>query len=490
MIISKVSKNYRQLSSPVKSAFWFTICSFLQHGISVITTPIWTRLFSAEDFGKYSIFISWKSILAVFITFNLTAGVFTRGLLKYEEHQDDFVSSMEGLLSCITFFYLALYFLFRTFWNDFFELDTTLILCMIAMLWVETIFGFWAAREQFNYRYKKLITITLVMSLVNPITGIISVLMVPNNKVEARIITMTVLQVVVYTVFFITQFFRSNHFFNFSFWKYAFFFNLPLIPHYLSQTVLNSSDRIMIGKMVGEREAGLYSLVYSIAMILAMLNTSIQQAFNPWLYRKIKAAEYDGIGKTSYTILSIVAFVNLIFILFAPETVRIFAPAEYLEAVWAMPPVTMSVFFMFMYSLFADFEFYYEKTIFIALASVFGAILNILLNWFCIPRFGYIAAGYTTLICYALFVAAHYYAMRIICQQKIGNQKIYMPQIIVSISFVFMVLGFAMIPLYSYSIIKYLLFGTAILMIFLFRKKISNRLSHVFSISNGKIELR
>lgn len=490
MIISKVSKNYRQLSSPVKSAFWFTICSFLQHGISVITTPIWTRLFSAEDFGKYSIFISWKSILAVFITFNLTAGVFTRGLLKYEEHQDDFVSSMEGLLSCITFFYLALYFLFRTFWNDFFELDTTLILCMIAMLWVETIFGFWAAREQFNYRYKKLITITLVMSLVNPITGIISVLMVPNNKVEARIITMTVLQVVVYTGFFITQFFRSKHFFNFSFWKYAFFFNLPLIPHYLSQTVLNSSDRIMIGKMVGEREAGLYSLVYSIAMILAMLNTSIQQAFNPWLYRKIKAAEYDGIGKTSYTILSIVAFVNLIFILFAPETVRIFAPAEYLEAVWAMPPVTMSVFFMFMYSLFADFEFYYEKTIFIALASVFGAILNILLNWFCIPRFGYIAAGYTTLICYALFVAAHYYAMRIICQQKIGNQKIYKPQIIVSISFVFMVLGFAIIPLYSYSIIKYLLFGTAILMIFLFRKKISNRLSHVFSISNGKIELR
>lgn len=490
MIISKVSKNYRQLSSPVKSAFWFTICSFLQHGISVITTPIWTRLFSAEDFGKYSIFISWKSILAVFITFNLTAGVFTRGLLKYEEHQDDFVSSMEGLLSCITFFYLALYFFFRTFWNDFFELDTTLILCMIAMLWVETIFGFWAVREQFNYRYKKLITITLVMSLVNPITGIISVLMVPNNKVEARIITMTVLQVVVYTGFFITQFFRSKHFFNFSFWKYAFFFNLPLIPHYLSQTVLNSSDRIMIGKMVGEREAGLYSLVYSVAMILAMLNTSIQQAFNPWLYRKIKAAEYDGIGKISYTILSIVAFVNLIFILFAPETVRIFAPAEYLEAVWAMPPVTMSVFFMFMYSLFADFEFYYEKTIFIALASVFGAILNILLNWFCIPRFGYIAAGYTTLICYALFVAAHYYAMRIICQQKIGNQKIYKPQIIVSISFVFMVLGFAMIPLYSYSIIKYLLFGTAILMIFLFRKKISNRLSHVFSISNGKIELR
>ena len=490
MIISKVSQKYKLLSPPVKSAFWFTICSFLQHGVAVITTPIWTRLFSAEDFGKYSIFISWKSILAVFITFNLTAGVFTRGLLKYEEHQDDFVSSMEGLLSCITFFYLALYFLFRTFWNDFFELDTTLMLCMIAMLWVETVFGFWAAREQFNYRYKKLITITLTMSLVNPITGIISVLMVPNNKVEARIITMTILQVVTYTVFFIIQFFRSKHFFNISVWKFAFFFNLPLIPHYLSQTILNSSDRIMIGKMVGEREAGLYSLAYSVAMILTLLNASIQQAFNPWLYRKIKAAEYDGIGKASYTILSIVAFVNILFITFAPETVRIFAPAEYLEAVWTMPPVTMSVFFMFMYCLFADFEFYYEKTIFIALASVLGAILNILLNWFCIPHFGYIAAGYTTLICYALYVTAHYYAMRIICLRKIGTQKIYKPQIIVSISVIFMALGFAAMFLYCHPTIKYLLFVIVITVVFLFRKQLSIWLSQVISVNNGKIELR
>lgn len=490
MIISKVSQKYKLLSPPVKSAFWFTICSFLQHGVAVITTPIWTRLFSAGDFGKYSIFISWKGILAIFITFNLTAGVFTKGLLKYEEHQDDFISSMEGLLSCITFFYLALYIVFRIFWNDFFGLDTTLMLCMIAMLWVETVFGFWAAREQFNYRYKKLITITLIMSLANPITGIISVLMVPNNKVEARILTMTVLQVAVYTGFFIIQFFKSKRFFNFSSWKFAFLFNLPLVPHYLSQTVLNSSDRIMIGKMVGEREAGLYSLAYSVAMILTMLNTSIQQAFNPWLYRKIKAAEYDGIGKASYTILCIVAFVNLLIIIFSPEIVRIFAPAEYLEAVWAMPPVTMSVFFMFMYCLFADFEFYYEKTTFIAIASVFGASLNILLNWYCIPRFGYIAAGYTTLICYVLYVTTHYYAMRNICRKKIGAQKIYKPLTIVCISFVFMTLGFAAMFLYCQPNLKYLLFAFILTMMIVFRKKLSACFSQVFSVNEGKFELR
>ena len=235
----KFRSKYNLLSAPVKSAFWFTIASFMQRGISVITTPIWTRLFTSEEFGKFSIFNSWKSILTVFVTFNLAAGVFTRGLLKYEDNQEDFVSSMEGLLSVISLVFLAIYIPLRSFWNSLLSLSTPLILCMFAMMWTETVFAFWAARQQFNYRYKKLIAITLSMSLMNPFVGIVCVLFFPNQKVEVRIISMTILQVLVYSVFFLIQMMKSKKLFNKSFWKYALLFNLPLVPHYLSQTVLN-----------------------------------------------------------------------------------------------------------------------------------------------------------------------------------------------------------------------------------------------------------
>ena len=36
---------YIEMSAPVKAAFWFTVCSFVQRGISMLTTPIFTRLF-------------------------------------------------------------------------------------------------------------------------------------------------------------------------------------------------------------------------------------------------------------------------------------------------------------------------------------------------------------------------------------------------------------------------------------------------------------
>ena len=481
---------YALLSAPVKSAFWFTACSFMQRGISVITTPVWTRLFSAEDFGMYSIFNSWKSILSVFVTFNLAAGVFTRGLLKYEDRQEDFVSSMEGLLSFMTAVFLAVYVPLRNFWNPLLGLSTPLMLCMAAMLWCETAFSFWAARQQFDYKYRRLIAVTLAMSLANPAVGIACVLLFPGQKVAARIISMTVLEAAVYASFFAFQLLRSKRLASREFWRFALLFNLPLVPHYLSQTVLSSSDRIMIGKMTGERTAGLYSLAYSVAMILTMLNASIQQAFNPWLYRKIKAREYERIGSTSYAVLIVVALVNLIFIVFAPELVRIFAPEEYLEAVRVMPPVTMSVFFMFMYCLFADFEFYYEKTAFIAAASVLGAVLNVVLNWLCIPRFGYVAAGYTTLACYVLYVAAHYCAMRVIAGREIGSVRIYDVRVLAAMSALFMALGFSVMALYGLPLVRYCVAAGFVLLALVFRRRIAYALVRVFSVQDGKAVLR
>lgn len=489
-LIKNFSKKYNFLTPPVKAALWFTICNMLKQGITVITTPIWTRLFSVESFGIYNIFKSWMGILSVFVTFRLSAGVYTRGLLKFEDKQDDFTSSIFGLLTFITIIFSFIYFPFRNFWNEILGLSTILMVCMFSLMWTDTIFSVWAAREQFNYKYKKLLLITIVFSIINPISGIISVIVFPQQEVEARIVSMTIIEVLFYLPILIIQLIHSKQIFDYKVWKYAILFNLPLIPHYLSQTVLSSSDRIMIGKMTNEHDAGIYGLAYSVATLCLLINTSIEQAFNPWLYKNIKNKSLEKVGHASYIILALVATINLLFICFAPEAIKIFAPKEYYEAVWIVPPVSMSVFFMFMYCLFADFEFYFEKTWLIMFASVIGAILNILLNLIFIPIYGYIAAGYTTLICYILYSSFHYFFMRKIVKENLSNIKIYNMKIILLISCIFMGIGFVIMPTYLYPIIRYTILALALIILFICRKKIKNILSQVFEIKNGKIVLR
>ena len=73
-------------------------------------------------------------------------------------------------------------------------------------------------------------------------------------------------------------------FFSKKFWKYALLFNIPLVPHYLASTVLNSADRIMIQEMVGSSEAGIYNLAYSVSLIMTFFNTALMQTITPWMY--------------------------------------------------------------------------------------------------------------------------------------------------------------------------------------------------------------
>ena len=49
------------MSIASKAALWFTICGFVQKGISFITVPIFTRLLTTEQYGVVSIFYSWES---------------------------------------------------------------------------------------------------------------------------------------------------------------------------------------------------------------------------------------------------------------------------------------------------------------------------------------------------------------------------------------------------------------------------------------------
>ena len=101
--------------------------------------------------------------------------------------------------------------------------------------------------------------------------------------------------------------------------------------------------------MIGESEAGIYTLAYSLAFLMTIFNTALMATLNPWIYQKIKDRKEKEIGKIAYLSLGFVAIVNILLILLAPELVRIFAPEEYYNAIYVVPPVAMSVFFLFSY---------------------------------------------------------------------------------------------------------------------------------------------
>lgn len=469
--IKKYKKNYKELPVSVKAAFWFVICNFLQKGISMITIPLFTRLLSTEQYGLFSVFQSWYSILGIFTSLNLQDATFNTGMVKYPEDKDNFTLSLQSLTTILTVILFVVYILNRDFWNELFNLPTILILVMFMEFLFIPAYSFWSARQKFEYKYVALIVSTLFIAIACPSVAIIAILH-SSNKGEARIISFCLVQAIIGLAFYILNIHRGSKFVKIEYWKYALSFSIPLIPHYLSMTVLQQSDRIMIANMVGNSEAAIYSIAYNVSQIVLLVTKAINNSYIPYTYKSIQSKKYKSLKENSNRLVTVIAGMIVLLMLVGPEIIRIFATPDYYDAIWIIPPVSMSVFFMFLYPMFSNIEFYYEKSSIAMFSSIIGAIVNVILNYIFIPLFGYIAAGYTTLICYIIFVLMHYFGMKKVLKQNKVSEKIYDIRFFVVLSIIMFALMLVILMIYQYIYIRYSLIVILFVFLFVFRKKI------------------
>ena len=469
--MNKLIQKYKNTPVQVKASIWFLVCTVIHKSISIVSTPIFTRLLSSEDYGKYGGFVSWMGILTCFVTFYIYSGIYPQAIVKFDNEKDQYSSAMQGLTFTLVIAWIGIYLPFNQFWNSLFSLDTKQMLAMFVIMWANSVFGFWSAEQRVEYKYRNLVIVTLLEAILQPGLCVLLIYVCPND-LTGVVWGIAIATFVSYFFLFMRQLYRGRVFYSGKIWRYSLKLAIPLVPHYLSMVLLNSSDRIMIQKIVGDSEAGLYNLAYTVSVCGTLVNQAVLQTLQPWILQRIKAKEIHKIKKVAYVALIGIAFFNLFIILLAPEVVNIFGPGSYKKALWAMPPIILSVYFMFMYNLFAIFEFYFEKSTYLSSATMVGAGLNVGLNYVFISQFGYLAAGYTTLICYSVFAIMHYIFMRRICKKELENIKVYDIKVLTLISIVFLLFGFSFMITYNYILVRYSLAAGILILCFLRRRAI------------------
>lgn len=473
-IFRRIIERYAVLNITIKATLWFIFCSTMQRIILILTTPLFTRLLTPEQYGQYTVYTSWLQIFTIITTLKLNAGGFNKGMSKYEKNSDDYVATVQTITTVLTFLVAAFYGIFCNQINHITELSTLVTIGMFVELIFSPAISFWTLRQRYKYKYRSVVQVTILIALGNAFVGLLAVLITPTDKGTARIFSCIFVQVLIGGVIYFINYKKASRCFNIEYAKYALGFALPLLPHYLSLYVLEQSDRIMIQKMCGTAYAGIYGVAYSAGMVIKIVTESTTNALVPWLYGKLESKRYSDISKCIIPLLLVVLVALTIFIAFSPEIMVILAGAEYTEAKYVIPPVTASVFFVFIYTIFANVEFFYEEKKFTMYISIGGAVLNVVLNYLLIPIYGFVAAGYTTLICYVAFSMGHYiYMIHILKKRKIADNIISTGKVIlVSIIMVFVTITLSI--LYEYRIIRYALVGCTAVFVLWRRKNIVN----------------
>ncbi len=477
-MIKKLLKKYNTIPVAAKATIWFVFCSSLQKCISLITTPIFTRIMTVEQNGQFNVYNTWLQIFTIITTFRLNYSVFNKGMSKYKEDRDGYVSTMQTLTFIITVICLFIYLIFQEQINNLLELPTLIIIAMFIELLFFPAVSFWTIRKRYEYIYKPVVFRTILMTVLNAVIGVIAVL-ITEEKGYARILSCIAVNLAFGIWLFIFNIRKGKKLFVWEYAKFALLFNLPLIPHYLSQYMLDQFDRVMIQKLVSISAAGLYSVPYNAGLMMKILTQSLNNALIPWQYSKLEKKDLKSIDNTMIFVYILVGACTLLFCIFAPEIMKILADEKYYEAVYVIPPIAISMFFLFMYTTFGNVEFFFEKKKFTMYVSIGCAAIKVLLNYICIKAFGYISAAYTTLFCYILFAAAHYIYMTISVRKELNTDTIFNTKRIVLLSIAVISFGLLVILLYNLPIIRYLLLLACMIIAVLKRNQIRDLFNNI-----------
>ena len=454
------------LPQGVKASFAFFFASLVTKGIAYLTTPVYTRLLTPDEFGQTNVFLTWLHLLGIVAMFCLFYGVFNNGMVDYPERRDEYSLSMLGLANLIALVFSSVLLGVYPFIRRWMGLDYPLVVLMCVMFLTQPGYMFWMGRQRYELKWKATTFWTVFASLLSPAVAVAAILAFPSHRLHARLFGAEGALAVIYAGFCL-HIARKNSFrVNVSFWKQAFLFNLPLIPHYLSTYLLASSDKLMISRLVNDSATAFYSVAHSVAFVVLVVWTAAHASLLPFIYENCKLKNYEAISKVALPILALFGGACVLIVLLAPEAIALMATDDYLEAIYVIPPTVVGVFFQVHYFLYADVLYYYKKPRYVMIGSVTAALSNIVLNWLFIPRFGYLAAGYTTLACFLLQAAIDYWAMRHVIREKIYDMRL-----VVLLSVLVCAIAFASLFMYDIPIVRYVFFMLLLLALLYYRAK-------------------
>lgn len=402
----------------LKAGIWYTICTVLQKGLAFLTMPVFTRLMTKSDIGLFNTYASWISLFVTLTTFDLPLSII-RSKHEFKGDADSYSFSVLTLTTIINCIFIGLTFVFRK-WIlfDWLEIKPSFILPMYLYLLFNPAIDIFATKHRAFYRYKAYVITTIISSVLSTLVAVLLVTS-GSDKLTGRFYGQYLTIALVGIFFYVLVAWQGKKV-KLKYWRDSFTLCFPMLFHLLSMYLLTSSDKIMITKFVGEEYTALYSITTSAVHIASILMQSMNRSWAPWMLDMLEYKEEKKL-KTAAKPYIVAYFSLVVFcMLLAPEIILFLGGRSYLDAVKIVPPLFVGTMFTFVYQMYLQVEFYKKKTKVVGVATSGAAIINIILNLILIPRFGYAAAGFTTLIGYMFMFGFHYFYVG-----KLGYGKVF-----------------------------------------------------------------
>lgn len=176
--------------------------------------------------------------------------------------------------------------------------------------------------------------------------------------------------------------------------------SLPTVPHYYSGYLLTTSDKMVMDLLkVGTNDIGKYNVAYTVGNMVQQLGVASGMAVGPIMMERYKKGDDKGARNLIFLLQALFFFGTFLLCLWLKEVFQFLIRNEALAQMYPLGIIIiMSYNYRPMYLGANNKLFYTEKTNVIWKVTFVAGLLNVLLNIFLIPYFGFEVAAFTTFV--------------------------------------------------------------------------------------------
>src|SRR3954447_3794902 len=387
----------------------YTASSVISKLIAVALLPLYTRYLTPADYGAAEVLITGVIAASIVIRLGIIEALLRFYYQAGEEPQRVVKTAFASLLWTTTIGLLVALPLAEPLSRLLLDhSDAGLMRVAIFGLWVFTMFEFLTALYRIDERARAYFFFTVANVLITiPVTVW---LVVGEDKGASGLLWGQYGTGAVFLAgLVIAQRRRLGVVPDFPVWRRMLRWGLPTMPAELSLYSLNFIDRVLIVRIVGLSDAGLYSLSVKFAQAVNVLVKGFQLAWPPLAY----SITDDDEARRAYAVIvtwfvSVTTFAVAGMWLLSRWIVRALAAPEFFDSYKTIGLISTGVMLYALYLVLVVILGRTGRTEFNFPATGVGTIVNIALNLLLLPSMGIVGAGIALVASYAVILVLMY----------------------------------------------------------------------------------
>lgn len=196
-------------------------------------------------------------------------------------------------------------------------------------------------------------------------------------------------------------------------------YSLPMVVIGFAGIVNEMLDRALLKYLLpydyqtNMKMLGIYSACYKLSILMSLFIQAFRYAAEPFFFAY--ADKSDARKVYADVMKYFVIFCMLIFLMVTLylDFFQYFIGEEFRSGLKVVPILLMANLFLGIYVNLSIWYKLTDRTLMGAMVSLGGALMTIALNWYWIPKYGYVGSAWATLACYALMAFVSYLLGRI-----------------------------------------------------------------------------